>query len=149
MDFYEQLVHYYLTVVERFPVLPQIKVTRSTAGTPWAAKPDFLALDFAGKRILIVQVKTTDRRNFDQQAAGLAETLKSEHRNNVESCVRDEILAKQLHFFPIHYRFHVREANVQALECKDDYVQYKKEFGTAEVVPLELVFNVLKDRMPR
>jgi hypothetical protein len=56
MDFYEDVVHFYLTAIEKCAVVPQVEILKSTTGELWSAYPDFLAIDFQKQSIQIIEV---------------------------------------------------------------------------------------------
>lgn len=96
MDLYEELVHFYLTVVEGCAATPQVPILRSIEDKPWYAYPDFLALDFKHRTIQIVEVSKATAPGVGPK---LAEKLKPEHRKNVEHYIRAKTLNGQLEDF--------------------------------------------------
>ena len=117
MDFYEQLVHFYLTAIEKCAVIPQVEILLSTAGESWAAYPNFLAIDFNNQVIQIVELtKGADA------VARLGPKLKQEHRRNVEAYIKKFVQGRLN--FPIVWRFVVRQKDIRSLESQPDFVAF-------------------------
>jgi hypothetical protein len=143
MDFYEQLLHFYLTAIEKCAVIPQVEVLRSPTGESWIAYPDFLALDFNKRLIQIIEVTKGWKA-----ATRFGPKLKQEHRENVESYIKSSTLQGQLKDFSILWRFFVRKADAPKLESHPDLIAYKQSGGNVEIECLEQVFDKLRDQMP-
>ena len=142
MDFYEQLVHFYFTKIEKCAVIPQVEILLSTAGESWTAYPDFLAIEFNNQVIQIVEVtKGTGA------AARLGPKLKQEHRRNVDAYIEKFALHGRLDF-SIAWRFVVRQKDIPSLKSHPDFVAFTESGGVATVESLEDVFDTLKNTMP-
>jgi len=144
MDLYEELVHFYLTVVEGCAAIPQVPVLRSIDDEPWYAYPDFLALDFKERSIQIIEVSKATTPSFPK----LAEKLKPDHRKNVEHYIRTKTLNGQLPDFSICWRFFVREANIERLRSQQDFRDYENSGGPARITALEKAFDEIRGQMP-
>jgi hypothetical protein len=143
LDLYEDLVQLYLTVFEDCAIRPQVPIRKSLTGEDWEAYPDFLAIDFKKRRILIVEVSKAADRGV---AGKFAEKLRSEeYRSNVEHYLRNTTLNNHLNDFMIQWRFFVRRANVSVLESG---IREFIDTGQAEVTTLEDVFDTIRNHMP-
>jgi len=144
MDLYEEVVHFYLTVIEGCAVTPQVPILRSIEGKEWYAYPDFLALNFKDRLIQIVEVtKATDPKS----SLKLAAKLRPDHRDNVEHYIKTVTLDNQLSF-EICWRLFVRRENMGRLKSDPDFVTYEKSGGRPKVMALEDVFDAIRVRMP-
>ena len=141
MDFYEQLVHLYLTAIEKCAVIPQVEILLSTGGESWTAYPNFLAIDFNNHVIQIVEVS-----KGPDAAARLGPQLKQEHRRNVEAYI--ETFADGRLNFAMMWRFFVRQKDIRSLESHPDFVAFTESGGVATAESLEDVFDTLKNMMP-
>jgi len=141
MDFYEQLVHFYLTAIEKCAVIPQVEILLSTAGESWTAYPNFLAIDFNNQVIQIVELtKGADA------VARLGPKLKQEHWRNVEAYIKKFVQGRLN--FPIVWRFVVRQKDIRSLESHPDFVAFTESGGVATAESLEDMFDTLKNTMP-
>ena len=139
MDLYEQLVEIYLTVFEENFVLPQPAVKLGAndspiglfeTGSEWDAWPDFIGLDFKGKRIQVVEVSKTTT------VSEVRGKLKKYEDKHYDAWIR-RILPKGMNDFPITRRFFVRAS-----------VKEKLGPTETEISTLEHVFDVIRDKMP-
>src|SRR2546426_1159097 len=135
MDFYEELTQMHLTVTEGCFVLPQAPLRQTLDGKDvWVAYPDFVALDFKKKRILVVEVTKGWH-------VSLAPKLIPEHRDRAEQLIRQELLNKLLDDWPIAWRFFVRRARMKQLQATVALRQYVEQGGDVQVIALEDVFD--------
>jgi hypothetical protein len=139
MDLYEQLVETYLTVFERNFVLPQPAVKLGTGDVPiglfetgsnWDAWPDFIALDFEGKRIQIVEVSKSTA------VSDVRGKLKKYEDKHYEAWIR-RVLPNTMNDFQITRRFFVRASVKEKLGATE-----------LEISTLEHVFDTIRDKMP-
>jgi hypothetical protein len=142
MDFYEDVVEFYLTVMEGCAVIPQAPILKNKEGEDWTAFPDFIAINFQQKRVEIIEVT---KSVFPNPVKRLADKLLPNHREHVEHYVINTTFAGQLHF-PIHWRFFVRQMQEETLRSQDAFREFDP--NRVRVTALENVFNELRDRMP-
>ncbi|MGD0290276.1 MAG: hypothetical protein ABSC63_11565 [Candidatus Binataceae bacterium] len=142
MDFYEQVIEFYLTAIEGCAVLPQVNVTHSSSGEPWNACPDFLALDFGKKQVQIIEVS----KKWDSPTR-LALKWHADYRKNIEYFVRNSILRNHLEF-ELLWRFIVRGPNVEKLKSRSEYRDFIATGGKATVESIEMIFDSIKEKMP-
>lgn len=141
MDFYEELVLSYLTSIKGLMVRPQVPIvlTDQNGKVVWEAYPDFLAVDFEKKQILIVEVSKSWR-----VVQSISNKLQAEYRIAVEKHIR-QILKDELPQFPIHWHFVVRNDVIDALKKSidnNDLIQI------TEVTSLECVLETVGKVMP-
>jgi hypothetical protein len=142
MDFYEDVVNFYLTAIEKCAVIPQVEILRSKTGESWSAYPDFLAVDFQKQEIQIIEVTKAWKI-----ASKLAPKLNARHREHVEDYIRKTTLRNCLSF-PIVWRFFVRGEEKTALEAHAEFRAYREGGGDVRVTPLQQVFKELSENMP-
>jgi hypothetical protein len=143
VDFYEQLVHFYLTAIEKCLVIPQVEILKSPTGESWVAYPDFLALDFSNRLIQVIEVTKGWKAT-----STLAPKLKQQHRTYVEDYIKSSTLQGELRNFSLLWRFFVRNAEASRLEVHPDLIAYKESGGHVRIEYLEQVFDKLRDQMP-
>jgi hypothetical protein len=142
MDFYEEVVEFYLTVIEGCAVIPQAPILKNKEGDDWIAFPDFVAINFKEQRIEIIEVT---KSVYPRPVKWLARKLLPDYRTNVESYVTNTTVARQLRL-PIHWRFFVRQKQVETLKSQDSFKQFDQSL--VHVDALEGVFDKIRDIMP-
>ena len=140
MEFYEELVHFYLTAFRQFSVLPQAAVLRNSEGKGWKADVDFVALDFKSQRIFLIEVSSSSA--YPEKAV---ERLLESNYRNIEPYIRNEILKNELSSFKIVWWLFVRDRHIVRLQrC---YLSYLESGGHCEVQSLETMLDEFKGRL--
>jgi hypothetical protein len=142
MDFYEDVVEFYLTAIEGCAVIPQAPILKNKDGENWEAFPDFIAINFAERRVEIVEVA---KSAYAAPVKRLAEKLLPSHREHVEHYVLNTTFAGQLQV-PIHWRFFVRQKQEATLRAQEAFRGFDP--NRVLVTTLEDVFDELRDKMP-
>jgi hypothetical protein len=114
MDFYEQLVHHYLTQERKLLVQPNLEVTHDKEGKRWCQQIDFLAVDLIEKRIYLIEV--TRSKKFPEHL--LNKLFLDDGKAIIEAFVREDRGLNALPTYPIVWWFVIGEEHVKKM--KDD-----------------------------
>lgn len=141
MDFYEELVMFYLTAIRGLLVRPQVPIvlTDQDGKVTWEAYPDFWAVDFEKKQIAVVEVS----KNW-KVAKNIQHKLSADYRTTVEKHVR-QMLKDELPQFPLHWHFIVR---VQAMDTLKGLLEKEALVQITEVTSIESIFEIVRKTMP-
>ncbi|MEX5219454.1 MAG: hypothetical protein NW701_16615 [Nitrospira sp.] len=142
MEFYEGLVHSYLTAVRRFLVLPQAEILHNSEGEPWKADVDFVALDFKGEKIYLVEVSSSS-----DYPAKAVDRLLEENYKNIEPYIKSELLRNQLSSFKVIWWFFIRDRHIPRFQKEACYLAYLKSDGHCEAQSLEQTLDEFKRRL--
>jgi hypothetical protein len=136
-DFFEELVYQYLTAIQGFVVFPQVPISlvavKDDKKRTWEACPDFLAVDFKGRCIYIVEVSIAG-----DAVDKLASKIQDDYLKKVELYVREKILDGELNGFYFKLLLFVRTEHQNRLESLPEFTKVK---GKAVVDSLEEVFK--------
>lgn len=141
MDFYEELVMFYLTAIRGLLVRPQVPIvlTGQNGKVTWEAYPDFLTVDFERKQIAVVEVS----KNW-KVAKNIRHKLSADYRTTVEKHVR-QMLKDELPQFPLHWHFIVR---TQAVDTLKGLLEREAFVQITEVTSIESIFEIVRKTMP-
>ena len=142
MEFYEELVHFYLTAHRKLSVLPQAEIQKDMNGHSWKADLDFMALDFMKKSIYLVEVSSST-----QHPTKIFERLAELNYKNIEPYVRTEILRNELPSFTLSWWFFVRDRHSDMIKTQPSYLKYVGFGGRCEVTALQDVLDQIKERL--
>ena len=142
MEFYEELVYFYLTAYRGLPVLPQAEIKKDVNGHSWRADLNFMALDFMKKSIYLVEVSSST-----QYPTKICERLAELNYKNIEPYVRTEILRKELPSFTLSWWFFVRSRHADQIKREPSYLKYVESEGRCEVTALQDVLDQIKGRL--
>lgn len=138
MEYYEELIHYYLTSVKQFPVLPQAAILRNSEEKDWKADVDFVALDFSSQKIYLIEV--TSNTNYP---CGAVEKLAPQNHMHIENYVRRHLLQDSLSF-PIIWWLFVRRRHIPKIKRDPFYVKYCESGGVCEVIAIQKVLAKMR-----
>ena len=142
MDFYEEVVHFYLTDHKELAVLPQAKIKKNVSGHPWEADLDFMGVDFTKRNIYLVEVSSSTGYPIK-----ICERLKEQNYKNIESYVRTEILRNELPSYTLSWWFFIRSRHADKVKKDLAYLTYVEAGGHCEVTALEDVLCQFKEKL--
>ena len=142
MEFYEELVHFYLTAYRGLAVLPQAEIQKDMNGHSWKADLDFMALDFMKKSIYLVEVSSST-----DYPIKICERLAEPNCKNIESYVRAEILRNELQSFTLSWWFFVRRRHADKINKDPLYLKYVESSGRCEVTALQDILDQIKEKL--
>jgi hypothetical protein len=138
MNFYEEIVHYYLTEKLGFLVKPNLKVTKDESGKSWTAQIDFFALDLVNKTAYLVEVTAHKAlpKHFKSK-------LDPNDRGPIEHFVREHIGLKKLAGHKLVWLLIVPTTYTEAL-AKLQNIEQAIGDGTCEIKGLDEILDSLK-----
>ena len=142
MEFYEELVHFCLTAVRQFTVLPQAGVLHNSEGKDWKADLDFVALDFRSQTIYQIEVSCSS-----EYPVKAVERLHEKNYKNIEPYIRHEILRNELSSFKTIWWLFVRERHIARIQKEPCYSSYLESDGQCKVQSLEKMLDEFKERL--
>ena len=140
MELYEPVIEILLTVIEKCFVLPQAPSKVDS----WEAYPDFVALDFTNKRILVVEV--TKRSSLSDVRKTLGDKLKQDYRAKVDEWIKMN-LPDPINSYPVIRRFFVRDRIASKLKDEPEWRDHVKR-GHVKLESLEGAINQYRETMP-
>jgi hypothetical protein len=144
VEFWENIVSYYLTVHKQFPVLWQAAIQKDIDGHRWNADLDFLALDFSEKKICLVEVRSSSAY---REASTILERLAAHNCKHIENYVRKAILQDELGAFTIKWWFFVRRRHLDSMKSEQLYLEYLRTGGCCEITALQDIQDRISDRL--
>lgn len=142
MEFYEELVHFYLTAYKGLFVLPQAAIQNDVNGRSWKADLDFISLDFTKRSIYLVEVSSST-----DYPIKICERLAERNHTNIEPYVRSEILRNEVPAFTLSWWLFVRGRHVDKIKNDRLYLDYVESHGRCEVTGLQGVLDQIKEKL--